>query len=86
MAQFIEVSKEKYVEFVNNYPKELVFDVCGIREPPLGSYNDFSGGKVWPESMVAKEDRDWLGPNGETDHKIPGKFWKYYILDITKGA
>lgn len=79
-SKFIEVSREEYLAFIRNYPNKLVFDCTSICEPPLGSYNDFSHNKVWPESMVAKEVRDWIGPNGESDNSKQGKFWSYYII------
>jgi hypothetical protein len=80
MNNFIEVTRDEYLEFIRNYPNKLEFDCIGMCEPPLGSYNDFSDGKVWPESMVAKEVRDWRGQGGEIDNSRPGKFWRYYIL------
>lgn len=83
MAQFKEVSRDEYLAFIRTWPNKLEFDCTGICEPPLGSYNDFSGGKVWPESMVAKEVRDWMGPGGETDNSMPGKFWRYYVLETS---
>lgn len=49
-----QVSKEEFFKFVKKYPRKLEWDVCGICDPPLGSYNDFSDGKVWPESIVSK--------------------------------
>ena len=42
-------------DFVKNYPVELHWNVSAISEPPLGSYNDFSRGEIWPDSMVAKK-------------------------------
>lgn len=47
------VSKEEFESFVKNYPVKLEWDVTTICEPPLGTYNDFSEGKVWPGSVVA---------------------------------
>lgn len=82
---WIKVTRERYLKFVKNYPKPLRFDCTNICEPPVGSYNDFSDGKVWPESIVAKEIQDWLGPNGERDTSNPGKFWKYLIDEGTRG-
>lgn len=52
--EFRQVTKIEFDHFIENYPIKLDYDVTGISEPPLGSYNDFSRGKVWPESMVAK--------------------------------
>jgi hypothetical protein len=48
------VEKEEFDSFVKDYPSALEWDVCKIGDPALGSYNDFSDGKKWPESMVAK--------------------------------
>ena len=79
-----QVSRQEYIRFIKNYPRDLDFDCTGIFEPPLGTYNDFSNEKVWPESIVAKEIRDWMGDNGERDFDIPGKFWKYFIKEETK--
>ena len=47
------VSKEEFDKFVKSYPNKLEWDVTGICEPPYGSYNDFSEGKIWPDSVVA---------------------------------
>lgn len=47
------VSKAEFDDFIDSYPNELAVDVTGICEPPLKTYNDFSDGKVWPESIVA---------------------------------
>lgn len=46
------VTRERFRKFVDGYGKNLVYDVCAIFDPPIGSYNDFSDGKVWPESVV----------------------------------
>ena len=46
------VSREEFKSFVSRYKPKLFYDVCGIFDPPIGSYNDFSGGKTWPDSMV----------------------------------
>ncbi|MNN67777.1 hypothetical protein D3C81_1834330 [compost metagenome] len=48
-----QVEKEEFEAFVKSYPNELRWDVTGICEPPLGTYNDFTKGN-WPESIVAK--------------------------------
>jgi len=82
MRKFNEVTRNEYLAHIRAWPNKLEFDCTGICEPPLGSYNDFTDGKVWPDSIVAKEIRDWIGPNGEVDKSLPGKFWRYYILDL----
>ncbi len=79
MDDWQEVSKDELVKFVREWPNKLDYDVATICEPPLGNYNDFSDGKEWPESMVAKIEMDWLGPNKEIDRTGHKRFWKYYI-------
>jgi len=54
MEDFMQVSKEDFDKFIKEYPNKLDYDVTGICEPPLGSYNDVTTGKKWPECMVAK--------------------------------
>ena len=51
--KFDKVTKKEFKDFVSNYPNKLDWDVTTICEPPMGNYNDFTKGKVWPESMVA---------------------------------
>lgn len=54
-----KVTEEEFLKFITEYPKsKLEFDCFGACDPPLMSYNDFSDGKVWPESMVAKFTND----------------------------
>ena len=48
-----KVSKEEFENFIKIYPKSLEYDFCAMYEPPIGTYNDFSTGKVWPDSVVA---------------------------------
>lgn len=76
--KFKKVSKNEYLEFIKNYPKPLEFDCTGICEPPLGTYNDSSDGKMWPESIVAKEIRNWLDENGKVDNT--NALWEYFII------
>ena len=54
MNKFKKVNKEEFDAFVKSFREELYYDVCHVCDPPLSSYNDFSEGKVWPESIVAK--------------------------------
>jgi hypothetical protein len=49
----VEVSKEEFINFVNNYPRPLDMDVCGVSDPPLISYNDFELANRWPYSIIA---------------------------------
>lgn len=70
---FKKVEKDEFEKFVDDYAKHhpLEKDVAGMYEPPLLTYNDFSKGSMWPESVVAKV--------------IFGEVWKepneYFILD-----
>jgi len=66
------VTKEEFDNFINTYPSKLEVDVMGICEPPLKTYNDFSDGKIWPESAVASVVLNtamvgFPGYNGEPD-------------------
>ena len=49
-----KVSKEEYLNFIYNYPRDLEGDICGISDPPLITYNDFELANRWPYSVVAK--------------------------------
>jgi hypothetical protein len=70
---WVKVDSMRFYEFINSYPLPLEKDVCGICEPPLISYNDFSNEKIWPESMVAKI----KAYDGSAYHS--GKTEEYYI-------
>lgn len=50
-----EVTKEEFDKFIKEYPNELITSMYMIGEPPSLEYNDFSDGKVWPESVVASK-------------------------------
>jgi hypothetical protein len=62
MSEFTIVSREIFLVWLSKYretaiargvaPSDLKGDICGIYEPPLESYNDFSLGD-WPDSVVA---------------------------------
>jgi len=51
--KFKKVSEDEFTSFLINYPNELEVDVALMFEPPRKTYNDFSDGKVWPDSIVA---------------------------------
>ena len=70
--KWVDVSKERFYKFVDGYKTNLVYDCCAIFDPPIGSYNDFSGGKVWPESVVCYIS---LGKDSSIDTRN-----KYFIL------
>lgn len=60
-----KVTREEFSQFLVEHP-DLDRDVCGICEPPLINYNDFSTGQVWPESMRAKC-KNWSNYEGRED-------------------
>lgn len=60
-SKWKKVSKEEFYSYIKSYPRKLDFDTCGICEPPLSSYNDFTRG-YWPDSMVAKIYRNDMLP------------------------
>ena len=53
-SAWVEVSKADFDQYIKEYPKPLERDITHICEPPLMTFNDFSEGKVWPQSIVAK--------------------------------
>lgn len=50
----ITVNKQEFETFLDEYPNKLVFDVYHVPDPPVGTYNDFTTGLVWPESIIAE--------------------------------
>lgn len=59
-----QVQPSELKEYVDNYPRPLEIDVAQMYEPPLKTWNDFSNGKVWPQSVVAAEvigETCWIG-------------------------
>lgn len=48
-----EVDKQTYQKFIDEYPRKLVCDVCGICDPPSITYNDFELADRYPYSVVA---------------------------------
>ena len=48
-----KVSKKEFLNFIENYPRKLEIDCCGISEPPNITYNDFELANRWPYSIVA---------------------------------
>lgn len=70
------VSKLEFENFIDAYQNELEFDCCGISDPPLITYNDFSLGK-WPDSIVAQTH---AYSDDENDYYYePEELRKYYI-------
>ena len=48
-----KVSKQEFLNFIENYPRKLEIDYCGISEPPSITYNDFELANRWPYSIIA---------------------------------
>ena len=51
--KFESVTKEKFEEFIKQYPRYLEENYCGIWSPPLITYNDLELADRWPHSVVA---------------------------------
>ena len=79
MNELKVVSREEFLAFIQGYPGELHYDLERMAEPFRGSYNDFSNGKKWPESVVATEWQDHGDLFRGYDFESPGKFWVYRI-------
>ena len=47
-----KVTVDEMNAFLKAYPNQLVQDVALMYEPPLLTFNDFTDGSVWPESVV----------------------------------
>lgn len=71
------VTKEKFLEFINNYPRKLACDCCGISEPPAISYNDFELANRWTYSVVANT---WAYSDNPEDYYYSDDP-KYYIME-----
>ena len=53
--EFTDITREEYERFIRSpLAADLERNVTRICEPPLENFNDFTGAKVWPQSMVAK--------------------------------
>ena len=74
-----EVTKEELINFVNSYHTKLHWDVYAINEPPIGTYNDFTLNKMWPDTIVAQVYMNWISELGELDYDNHRKFWTYFI-------
>lgn len=46
------ISKENFAAIINEYPADLDYNENHICDPPMVTYNDFSDGKKWPESIL----------------------------------
>lgn len=54
MNRLVKVSKEEFESFIKNYPVELKEHWIYFCEPPLITWNDFSSGEQYPNTIVAK--------------------------------
>lgn len=75
----IQVDHDTFIHFIENYPRKLVRDVCGISDPPHVSYNDFELANRWPYSIVAST---WLYDDNPSGFFYePYESRKYYIVE-----
>lgn len=73
-----KVNKQEFDEYLANYPRQLVLDVCGISEPPAISFNDFELADRWPYSIVAYT---WKYSDDPDDwYYSPEEEREYYIV------
>ena len=63
--EMVSVTKEEYESFLENYPRKLAMDCCGISEPPVITANDFELANRWPHSVVA---RRWATSDNPDDY------------------
>lgn len=76
-------TKEEFLAFLDRYPRALVRDVWGASTPMMVTYNDFSGGKVWPESVIASKDaEDSLNRGSDLHYRIA----KDLLADVSETA
>ena len=68
--KFRSVTEAEFIERVKAYPRQLSKDVNQIYDPPLVTYNDFSDGMVWPESIVALYSAPYVPGNRAEDHRV----------------
>lgn len=54
MEKFVGVTKEEFYNFIKNYPSELTEHWIYFCTPPIITWNDFSSGKEYPYTIVAK--------------------------------
>ena len=52
--EFKRVTQEEFDAHIATLGGEVEFEASGISDPPMMDVNDFSGGKTWPDSVVAK--------------------------------
>ena len=85
--ELVEVTEEQFKEFVSNYPNKLDVDCCGISDPPLVTYNDFSIATHWPWSIVAEyhagEPNECQGWDYKRDYKIASNY-KEVLTSVSK--
>lgn len=53
VAQFRDVTKTEFDEWLASYPRKLVRNVTTICDPPNVNFNDFERAPYWPDSVVA---------------------------------
>ena len=73
--EMVNVTKEEYESFLENYPRVLTMDCCGISEPPVITANDFELADRWPYSIVAKR---WATSDNPDDYYDPNP--EYLIM------
>lgn len=75
IPEMVEVDKEKFNDFIKKYPEKLEKDINYTGEPEMLTYNDFSGEKEWPESIVAS-----ISLGERYKDRYPDSKNRYFIL------
>lgn len=75
----IQVTHVEFYIFIKNYSGKLESSISMISEPPTKFYDDFSDGKIWPESTVANVTMNETYPLNGTYPWIwsPNKYYIY---------
>jgi len=75
-----KVNKKEFAKFIENYPRKLEYDCCGISAPPSISYNDFELANRWPYSIIANT---WAYSDNPDDYYYEENP-EYYIMENYK--
>ena len=78
-----KVSREEWIAELralrSAFGNDIYGDVTGICEPPMErKFRKLPGTTCYlDDEWRLRCIRSWLGPNGEEDHEIPGRFWEW---------
>lgn len=70
MAEFKEVTKEEFEEFIATYPNPLQRGVTTICEPPQLDIMDPKRAPYWPDNLVAKKRGDYYAIIADINEQV----------------